>query len=451
MNPTNHPQNQKTAGFDKVMLAKLMLGSLGAGGALGLLGALGRQRRTILEDAESEDEPDLILPATTKQADFGSVLGGAVGLATGAARAVNRTADWFRPEASATNGAGSASDAGSSGAPSLQDLILGGVVLPAGFLGGLHMARSGFQAWRRKDLKERVRNEHEAYLKALADEARSTKKATTGAEEPRQPLGVGTLLLMGMAGLPFLSGITSGLLTDRILTQNFPVRKPQADRTRIKFEDEDEDTKQACDLSRDLLVHTVLSFEKDASDAGVAALVGAVAAGRLKDMESTMLKRGVDAAFDLAENCERYIPSDPLLKCAAVRTLVTSSLAAPASVMSAAVFSRRAPSWRAKGASVAEFPKLAKAFEAIGGLAVALHIGSLLGDDFEKVKEAGVAVGGTLSGLFDSDSTAVNGASTLTFNPGRTTRSDDGEVVSPYDNEKGNDLVDAAIAGTKSL
>lgn len=411
------------------------------------MGALMRQRRTILDEHEEEPPPDIVIPSV-KKADASEMLSRVLGAVGGAAHAVNSAANYVMPKGAPEATAAAAPENSPKGV-GIQDLIAGGVIIPTGILGGLHLSRGAFQAWRRKDLQDRLKTEEAAYMDAIHREASHNKSA---ADEPRQPLSMTNLALMGVLGLPFLSAATSGLLTDRILSQQFQQKRPRLDRTRVRFADEPDQeaelaAKQAADLAQDLLIHTVLEFPKAARDAGVSDLVGAVAAGRLVDMESMLSKQGHEAMFELAEGCARHVPTDPLLKCAAVRSLMKSACAAPASVMAAAVFKTQAPSWTARGADIAAFPKMAAACEVFGGLAVAAHIAAVAGTEtFDKVASMTLPAGLNLDSVFDAPAsesgTAATGVSTLQSGATDALRSD-GSI--PVQDSAVKDQVDAAL------
>lgn len=458
----------KRAKLNPEFLARVLLGSTALGGSVGLINSLMRQRRTILDDdAPAEDE--VVIPSLQKTAYD------ALDVATAVPKAINWVGDL---PSRAINAMMPPSAKGGPPAPQPEgvsglDLALGGAAIPVGFLGGLHMARGAFQSWRRQDLKQRLKDEEEAYNEALRQEAQAehSKRASSDpapAAEPRQPLTMGQLATMGIAGLPIMSALTAGVLTHRFLSQQFPLHKKKTDRTRVRFEDDpaSAEEKMATAVAPELLIHTVLEMHKLACDSGVADVIGAVAAGKLADMEDVMQKSGYEAAFQLVEGMSSHVPSDPLTKCAAVRRAVQSGMAEPLKIMAAAAFANAAPYWRHMGEQINQFGKMASAVEQFGGLAVLLHVAAAAGPEVLTKAASLASIQGdpedALAHMFSApydggmsmdatpfDDSAATDASTLQTGAANV-RSSDGSSqsdVAELQSREPSDLIDSTLMG----
>jgi hypothetical protein len=365
----------------------MLLGGLVAGGGVGLLTALLRQRNAIVEDKNEAADSDLELQLPARLRKQASGFSQLMNLAAPAG-------EWFNEKmAPAEQYVQSPMPAAGKQPLSVWDYMLGGAAFPLAALGGLQLTRKAYQGWRERDVKDRLAEQQSRYMAALQAEAEGTKEAADG-----RGLSMPQIAALAIGGIPLLTALTSGLLTDRFLDQQFPLKpKMQApvNRVRVGFgedpaAEEEEDT-EAFKKASDALVHVALQFEKLAADAGVKAVIAAVGHGMLDDLERHQFKYGSDAMLDLAQGANLELPSDPLVKCAAVRVAVQSGIGPALMLMSAGVFANAAPHWRKQGAQLAEFNKTASQLISCTASALDLHIAALAGEEVIKAAAAQAA------------------------------------------------------------
>lgn len=353
-------------------ITRMLLGGLVAGGGAGLLTALLRQRNTIVEDKNEADDSDLELHLPSRLRKQAS---GVTPLVNGA----SAVGEWFNRLLTPLEKTVQGPPPKAGDQPlSIWDYGIGGAAFPLAALGGLHLTRKAYQSWREQDVKDRLAEQHTRYMAALQDEAGSKQAAGRSLSTPQ-------LAALAIGGIPLLTALTSGLLTDRFLDQQFPLKpKMQApvNRVRVGFgEDpaEEEDT-EAFKKASDALVHSALQFDKLASDAGVKAIVAAVSHGMLDDLERHQFKYGSDAMLDLAQGANLELPEDPLVKCAAIRVAVRSGIGPALMIMSSGVFANAAPDFRKQGAQLAEYTKTASQLIGCTAASLDLHIAALAGE-----------------------------------------------------------------------
>jgi hypothetical protein len=360
----------------------MLIGGLVTGGSVGLLSALLRQRNAILEDKREADDTALELhlpPRLRKQANLLSM---AANTLSSVGEGINTSVGAVVNAAKERMGSKPVAEPRPEQALSLYDYLLGGAAFPLAALGGLQLTRKAYQGWREQDVRERLKEQQQRYMEALMTEAdeKEVKRASD-----RRPLSTSQWVALAVGGIPLLTALTSGLLTDRFLDQQFPLKpKPKFPVNGVRLGIDDEPPTEDSDQFKkaaDVLVHTALQFEKQASDAGVCQVVAAVAAGMLDDLEAHQFKYGSDAMLDLAAGANLVLPRDPLVKCAAIHAGVRSSIGPALLVMSAGAFAEAAPSWRQEGGMLAEHEKLASQLIDCAAATLDLHIAALAGED----------------------------------------------------------------------
>jgi len=388
--PPTIPQASDAPRINPAFLVRMLLGGAALGGGAGMLTSLLHQRNAIVEDNE-EPEAGLELQLPPRHPKMASH--GFSSLADGLA-SVGDGVNWLASKA--TGGyLGEKLKAPNEQPLSGWDYALGGAAFPLAALGGLHVARKAYQGWREQDLKARLKEQQSQYMQALQEEAASAgvghhKHANTQPDDARRALSIPQWAMMTIGGIPILTALTSGMLTDRFLTQQFPTKpkvKPPTGDVRLSTmtdpaDEEDEILKRA----NDMLVHTALQFGKLAGDAGVTSVVAAVAGGLLEDLEEQQFKYGSDAMFDLAQGSGHTLPEDPLIKCAAIRAAVRSGIGDSLMVMASGVFANAAPTWHKQGAEINKSSRLANQMLHGSTAMLNLHIAALAGED--TVKEA---------------------------------------------------------------
>jgi hypothetical protein len=373
--PQTHPL------VNKSFLLKALLGSALLGGTVGLTNSIFKRRKDIMTD--DDDDGFDVAPLTKRASPVGNVVG-ALGEATAwAADKFNQAAPGLqtpKPEG------------GREGLDGL-DLVLGGAAIPLGFLGGMQGARGIEQWWKHRDLKEKLKNNQAAYDAALQAEAEAhrDKRASTDA----RPLEFSDLAGLTFAGIPVLTALTAGLLSDRYLSAQFPPlgRTVGADK---KFrvapgaspEDEAETHyKAASDI---MLVECALQTHKSAHDTGLRDLVGAVAAGHLDTLEKTVLHGGLDRALDSATGYwDKSASFSRTCKHAAVIELLDSPVLGDTTrALAAAEFAACSPTWRERGAAAGENAKFASRLEGLTGSVALLAIATDAEREFVSTKQA---------------------------------------------------------------
>lgn len=386
--PPAIPQASDAPRINPAFLVRMLLGGAALGGGAGMLTSLLHQRNAIVEDNEEPEAGlELQLPARRPKLashGFSSIADGAASIGDGV--------NWLASKA--TGGyLGTKLKAPDEQPLSGWDYALGGAAFPLAALGGLHVARKAYQGWREQDLKARLKEQQTRYMQALQDEAAEAgvghhKHAHT--DDARRALSIPQWAMMTIGSIPILTALTSGMLTDRFLTQQFPtkpkVKPPTGDVRLSTMTDPADDEEEILKRANDTLVHTALQFGKLAGDAGVTSVVAAVAGGLLEDLEEQQFKYGADAMFDLAQGSGHALPEDPLIKCAAIRAAVRSGIGDSLLVMASGVFANAAPTWHKQGAEINKSARLANQMLQGSTAMLDLHIAALAGED--TVKEA---------------------------------------------------------------
>jgi len=385
MDPTPTPAPTPAAPnplINKSFLLKALLGSALLGGTVGLTNSVFKRRKEIMED----DDDGMSVSTAFKQAagPVGNLVNFVGSGVAGAADKFNQLMPGLRTPQPTS---------GREGLDGL-DLVLGGAALPLGFLGGMQGARSVEQWWKRRDLKAQLENNQRAYNEALQAEAEAQREKQASA----RPLDVSDLAGLTFAGIPVLTALTAGILSDRYLSSQFPPlsRTVGADK---KFriapgapaEDEQEMRyKAAADV---MLVECALHAHKAARDTGLRDLVGAVAGGQLDALERTTLHRDLDAALaEASGSWDKATSFSRTCKHAAVIELLDSPVLGDATrALAAAEFAACSPTWRARGAAAGEHEKFASQLEGLTGAVVLLAVLTDAEDEFAGIKQAAVA------------------------------------------------------------
>ena len=380
---TPAPSLLKFAVWHPDFTGRALLGGAALGGGVGLISALLRQRQAILE--EEDDEED-VLPILRKQA--ADVVESALGTMATVGEAANSVANWFTPKSTAT-AASPSTDVPQGHGLGLMDYATAGTAFPLGALGALYGTRRLYQGWHRQDRQQKLKDEQEALMQAIEDEAR-TKQAAAAPADGRRPVTTPALAMMAVLGSAGLGGIAAGMLTDRILEQQFPMnKKPKGSGFRIggiKPEAEEEDPNDATSkvAASEHLIHTALELTGYLGSDDLPNLVKAAASGLLPDVSERLAHQGVDEALDLASTVASTDLSNPLVKFAAVRALMRSPAASLAEITAASTLANVSPETRQRGAEIRAFPKLAAKFEELGKMLVPLALLGAMDEDQRK-------------------------------------------------------------------
>jgi hypothetical protein len=256
----------KLASINPDFLRKvLLLGAVGGAGT-GLVQSLLKHRQAIVED--NEDEDDDVVAADVHQHKIASeALTSGMNIAAGTAEKANQLINFLKSQVAGQKQAPAkpAEPAAPDNRLGMLDYALGGTGLPLAFLASMTGVRGLYNRYERKELQNKMRDEQEALMAEIEREARS-KSASDGRAPGRIDLG-----LMAVLGALGLTGITTGVLTDQMLTSQFPRVRQRSNSTRILTprnsaatgqEEEEEEAKSASEL----LVHTVLSLENGDGD-----------------------------------------------------------------------------------------------------------------------------------------------------------------------------------------
>lgn len=375
------------ANYNPAFLARMLLGGALLGGSAGMITSLLRQHSAIKDDErENEDDDvlklDLPQPKMASDGAGGALMTAGTDLATLLSRGVNSAATGVsnlfskQPDAAAVENA-------NNQPLSALDYVGGGALFPLGLLGGLHVTRGMYQKWRNQEVREKLQREEQQYMKALQAESQTKRAGDDARRAPSLP----DWLLMAMGGLPVITGLASGYLTDRILDQQFATHAPKPERNfNIQVPAQTPEDEEQHKKAQDVLVHAALQFQKEASDAGIQHVVAAVAGGMLNDLEDTQFKYGSEAMLDLAAGANLMMPEDQLEKCAAVRVAVRSGIGPALLVMSAAAFSQAAPDMRKSAQVLKHTPKLLGSVIKFAAAVMDLHVAAIAGE--QTIKEA---------------------------------------------------------------
>ncbi len=421
----------KLASINPDFLRKvLLLGAVGGAGT-GLVQSLLRHRQAIVED--NEDEDDDVVAADVHQHKIASeALTSGMNIAAGTAEKANQLINFLKSQVAGQKQAPAkpAEPAAPDNRLGMLDYALGGTGLPLAFLASMTGVRGLYNRYERKELQNKMRDEQEALMAEIEREARS-KSASDGRAPGRIDLG-----LMAVLGALGLTGITTGVLTDQMLTSQFPRVRQRSNSTRILTprnsaatgqEEEEEEAKSASEL----LVHTVLSLEN--GDGDVTDAVKAAAVGLMPDATDQFLDRGLNEAVDFCKAASAVDMNDPLVRFGAVRAAVRSAFGPALCKLAAAEFRERCPRHAGEGQYVnREHPILARRFEKLAAVMVPAML--YLSDVEASEKCAGIEIpeqarsavndlleGRPLSNQQDDEATSLVNASGTTTH-GRTDR-----------------------------
>ena len=336
-------------------LANMLMGGLAGGTGIGLVTALMRQRRALLDDREEPELLPIDLPQTKLASQDAGPLAWLMNGMNWAGKSINQVAG-SKPVTERP-----------AGQLGLLDYSLGAAALPLAGIAGLQGTNKLFQYWRQKDLKDRLREDQEAYMEALMAERDSTKQATTGAPTGNRPMGAPDLAAMLVMGVPLLTAITSAVMTDRYLENQLPKNRdvvrgsgprPLTFNTPQPNEEEalDEPTKMAAVAT---MVDVAMNLPTR-HDCGLGDLLGVIARGHIKEAESILALYGTDALFDFADGAiTAFEALTDLEKKATIHVGTAVSALSPMLATCAAMEMAEAlPSWRVKGAAVRQSPEL---------------------------------------------------------------------------------------------
>ena len=316
-------------------LLGLLHGAGTLGGGVGLATNLMRQRNALLEDAQDDEDDALTVPVLRRAKKAGVD----EPLWASALALPGRIANKLSPPAAAV------ADQRHLG---LLDLMLGGTIAPAAFLGGLQLARGGYNSIRRRDLRQSLQDEQAKFEQLLSQEAEQDKSASV--KQAAMPT-TGQIAGMAVLGMLPLTSITAAMLTRAQLEKSMPSTRVAVDpRMRLRaateapakeVDDEDEDELQAKAAS--LLINAALSFS---SDSGLRGLCGAAMCGLLPAAEESMCKSAsaedtlvlTDAAGVHYTTCRSQA-----VKLAAVKAVASSALGPMATKLAALELAERMP------------------------------------------------------------------------------------------------------------
>lgn len=362
----------------------LLLGAV-TGSGTGLVQSLLKQRNAILADEDDDDAP---LPADMDPVKAASgALDNLMNVGAWAADKGNRALGMF---------ASKSDPATQPNMPdsklSLLDYTLAGTGGPLAFLLGLTATRGLYNRFEKSELKKQMRDEQEALLQAIDQEAKQ-KLANADPAGGRAPgkMDMSLLTLLGVLGL---TGVTAGVLTDQALTSQFPAARAKSRPVRVltpanaKVDgaDAEEDAEAFGKIASELLVHVALSLEGAAGD--VTDAVKAAAAGLMPDVSNALLEEGVSAAFDMCSKAASVDISNPLVKFAAVRAALRSPFGGVLNKVAASVFADRCPAARTNGTKINQHPEFADQFTKLAGLLVTTMLWASDVGDAEKSASA---------------------------------------------------------------
>lgn len=445
-------------------LLKALLGSALLGGAAGLGNTVLKQRKAILEADEDPDDGFAIpTPMAPKRAALG-IVGDALGVI---GDGVNAAGQKFNDVAKDWKFVGQQPQAQGADNIGIPDLLLGGAAIPLGFLGGIHGARMLEQQWKRRDLKQQLNDSRQAYEEALQQEQQTAKRASTGgaAAPPSRPLNAVDATGLAFMGVPLLTALTAGILSDRYLSAQFPpLSKAIASEKRFRLspgmqpEEEDEmRIKAAADM---LLVECALQTHKSSSDTGLRDLIGAVAQGRIDELEQIGHSQGVAAALDASTGGWHKAASYTLTckHAAVVEALDSPVLGDTVRLLAATEFAHASPTWRERGAAYGEHPKMASQLESLTGAVSLMAVIADFQREFPAVKSASadpavvgqvlrsMLAGGGLQQNDQTDDNAGDQASTLITSSLETQHSNpDQRGASNIENRNPKDEIDSLL------
>lgn len=340
----------------------LLLGAMGGAGT-GLVQALLKQRKSILDSDDEDSLPaEDIEPTKLASEALNTMMDGTASVAN----LFNKGVSFMKDQ---TPTAAPSAGAKPEDRLSMLDYALGGTGGPLAFLLGLAATRGLYNKFEKHELKSEMRDEQEALLAAIEKEG--VKTASEDGRQAPGKLDMGLLALLGALGL---TGVTTGMLTDQMLTSQFPAArsKPKPVRVLTSMEKDDsgdfqEDSSAFGKSARELLLHTVLSLENGQGD--VTDAVKAAAVGLLPDVTDALVTRGTDAAFETCAAAQHHELS-PLAKFAAVRAVNNSAMGPVVALVAASVFADKCPWHRTKGASIRKHPDLELQFQKLAALTI---------------------------------------------------------------------------------
>lgn len=359
----------KLATVNPEFLKRILLLGAVTGSGTGLVQSLLKQRNAILED-EDDDAP---LPVDMDPVKAASgALNGLMNIGAWTADKGNRFFSAILPsnsEPSAQRPTPTPPDSKLS----MLDYAMAGTGGPLAFLLGLTATRGLYNKFEKSELKKQMRDEQEALLQSIDQEAKQKYASTDAAGRAPGKMDMSLLALLGVLGL---TGVTAGVLTDQALTSQFPASRPKQRPVRVltpansKVDgaDAEEDSEAFGKIASELLVHVALSLEGSAGDVNDA--VKAAAAGLMPDVSDALLEEGADAAFDMCSKAASVDISDPLVKFAAVRAASRSPFGAVLNKVAASVFADRCPEAHANGARINRHPEFADQFNKLAGMIV---------------------------------------------------------------------------------
>lgn len=343
----------KLASLQPNFVLRALLGGAAVGGGAGLLRALLRQRQAILEPEENEEDEMVIptvnpSPKTKKAGDTAATLISALQAPGAVINALGGLVPKSSPDSS------TASAPSTEGPAGIWDYLGAGVGIPLGALAAYAGVNHLYQGWAKKDVQNRLRDEQEAFLAAAAAEAQQHKHASVdGARRAPDGMDWGLMAVLGALGL---TGIASGVFTDRILEQQFPTTAKPKGGFRIGQIRDQEEEQEGLKTASEFMLHLGMQLEQD-QPVGLENLVKAAGAGAIKDVLRTAVERGTDEALAYAEKVAQSVTSEEwstLAKHASVRLVANSALAPVANILAATIVDNVSPGLRKSGAELRE-------------------------------------------------------------------------------------------------
>lgn len=347
----------------------LLLGAVGGAGT-GLVQSLLKHRQSILED----DEDDAMADELVQQKAASEALQTGLNIAAGSAKKVNNLVSFFQKQIPQSSSAGPAKPAAPDQRLSMLDYAIGGTGGPLAFLASMVGTRHLYNLYERQELKKKMRDEQEALMTEIEREARSKVASNEPSVAGRAPgrLDLGLLAVLGTLGL---TGITTGVLTDQMLSAQFPRVRQRNKNLRVLTsanpvtsgqEEEDENTTKS---ASELLLHVVLSMEGGQGD--VTDAVKAAAVGLMPDVTDQFINGDIDQAMACCKAAASVDISNPLVVFAAVKAASNSAFGPALHKLAAAEFVERCPRHAGEGAIInREHPALAAKFEKLASVMV---------------------------------------------------------------------------------
>lgn len=285
---------------------------------------LWRQRNALIEDAQDDEDEALMVPVLAKKAS-------------------EEMPWWAKAMAFPANLANGAMPAPATPVEQSQlgllDLMLGGAIAPAAFLGGLHVTRKAYNNMRRQDLRQSLQDEQKRFEQLLRQEAAQQKSAMVKEALPSTPQLAG----MAVLGMIPLTALTAAMLTKAQLDKTVPsTRVPLDPRLRLRTLQEppaietvrDEDEEQAKAAS--LLIHAALDSNQDS---GLRGLCGAAVCGMLPDAEDMLTKAAsAEEILSYTDKAAAHfgVLNNPTMRMAAVKAVASSAMRPIATKLAAA-------------------------------------------------------------------------------------------------------------------